>query len=296
MKLSLLSAVRNEEQHIREMIEGCLRQDHEDWELLFVDDGSTDATVKIIEEFASSDTRVRLVGKQEAKGKVSAFNAAFRASVGGVICIHGGDDISRPGSFKDRLAPFANQGEHGTFAMFKLRSFSKDPKFDGMVLPKGDHGSRSGPSLTMSRDLAEKVFPIPESLVAEDTYLGIALESVAERVVHGQAIVVDYRIHAGNSNPRHKPFPQMSEAAHARAMAYEELLNAKQLPLTEQQVRLCRARLEMDRYRYQGQWWRILTVREAAFRDRMASVAGSRPLFFKIRTRFYSLFSGLRSG
>lgn len=296
MKLSLLSAVRDEEKHIREMIESCQRQDHGDWELLLVDDGSTDATVAIIEEFAAVDSRVRLVEQQKAQGKVSAFNKAFRASSGEVVCIHGGDDISRPGGFAARLTPFAEEGRVGTFAMFKLRSFSTNPKFDGMILPKGKSGSRSGPSLTMSRDLADKVFPIPESLVAEDAYLGLALESVAERVVHSPDIVVDYRIHAGNSNPRHKPFPLMSKAAHARAHAYEELLNAKHLPLTPEQVNLCHARLEMEKYRYDGPWWRILTVRGASLGDRMASIAASKPFFFMIRTRFYSLFSGLRGG
>ena len=293
MKLSLLAAVRDEGLYIRQMIESVLSQSHEEWELLFVDDGSSDETVAIIEEFAERDARVRLVEAQDAKGKVSAFNKAFAASSGEVICIHGGDDISREGAFRARLKPFETD-PHGTFAMFKLRSFSDDSRFDGMVLPKGEKSSTSGPSLTMSRDLAERVFPIPVTLVAEDIYLSSALDAVATKIVHSPEIVVDYRIHDGNSNPRNKPFHVMTEASHLRHMAYEELLSADHLPLRSDQERLFRARLRVEHFRYEGPTWRILTVGEASWPDRLASLSRAHPALFALRKRFYRALSGLR--
>src|SRR5690606_1985011 len=131
MKLSLLSAVRNEGAFIEEMIASVVSQSHTDWELLFVDDGSTDQTVEIIEYFAAQDERIILVDRQPASGKVSAFNKAFEASRGDVICIHGGDDVSRAGAFVSRLKPFADGDGGGKAAFFKLRSFSEDPRFDG---------------------------------------------------------------------------------------------------------------------------------------------------------------------
>lgn len=294
MKLSLLSAVRDEALHIREMIESALRQSHDDWELLFVDDGSSDDTVSIIQGMAAVDVRVRLVGRQQALGKVSAFNKAFAASVGDVICIQGGDDIIPEGAFAARVAPFEEGSPHGKVALFKLRTFSNDPKFDGMVLPKGTASSRSGGSLTMSQDLAHRVFPIPETLVAEDVWLSVALDAVASTTVSRPDIVLNYRIHEGNSNPRGKPFRVMTEAAHARVQAHEELLKARHLPLRPEQRKLSRARLTMEKYRYEGPAWRILTVREAPLPDRLASLAGAHPLFFSLRTRFYRLLSGLR--
>lgn len=293
MKLSLLSAVRNESAHIREMIDSAIAQSHSDWELLFVDDGSTDDTVAVIEEAAAVDPRVRLVARQQAQGKVSAFNKAFDAATGDVLCIQGGDDVVPPGAFAARMQPFQAGHEGGRLALFKLRTFSDDPKFDGMVLPKGAASSRSGGSLTMSKDLAARAFPIPESLVAEDIWLAVALEALATSVVERPDIVLNYRIHAGNSNPRGKPFPVMTEASHARMLAYRELLDSD-LPLTADQQRLCRARLDMEEYRYEGPAWRILTVREASLIDRLAALSASNPAFFAVRTRFYRLFSGRR--
>lgn len=293
MKLSLLSAVRDEGLHIREMIESAMRQSYTEWELLLVDDGSSDNTVAVIEEIAATDPRVRLVGRQEARGKVSAFNRCFEAATGDVLCIQGGDDVIPPGAFAARVAPFLEGPATGHLALFKIRTFSEDPKFDGMILPRGVASSRSGGSLTMSKDLAALVFPVPESLVAEDIWLAVALESVAESVSERSDIVLDYRIHAGNSNPRGKPFSVMTEASHLRMLAYRELLDAD-LPLTSAQQRLCRTRLDLERYRYEGPAWRILTVREASAVDRLATLAASTPFFFALRTRFYRLLSGRR--
>ncbi len=294
MKLSLLSAVRNEGLYIREMIESALSQSHEDWELLLVDDGSTDGTAAIIEEMAARDPRVVLVDCQSAKGKVSAFNTAFRASSGEVICIQGGDDIIPEGAFAARVDPFRESPE-GKLALFKLRTFSEDPRFDGMVLPKGASSSRSGGSLTMWRDLAERVFPIPETLVAEDIWLSNALEAVASTTVSRGNIVLDYRIHDGNSNPRNKPFRVMSEASHARAQAYTELLNARHLPLRAEQRALIQARAAMEEFRYEGPAWRILTVVDVPLVDRLAVMSKSHPALFNLRTRFYKALSGRRS-
>lgn len=296
MKLSLLSAVRDEALHIREMIESAQRQSHQNWELLLVDDGSSDATVEIIEELAAKDARVVLVARQRAQGKVSAFNRAFAASCGDIVCIQGGDDIIPVGALSARVQPFEEGSPDGKVALFKLRTFSEDPKFDGMILPKGSSSSRSGGSLTMSRDLAELVFPIPETLVAEDVWLSMALDAVARTTVSRPDIVLDYRIHAGNSNPRNKPFHVMTEASHARMLAYEELLSAAHLPLRADQRQLAQTRLDLERYRYEGPAWRIFTVHEASLGDRLAALAGAHPLLFAIRTRFYRLFSGLRGG
>lgn len=296
MKLSLLSAVRDEALYIREMIESAVRQDHQNWELLLVDDGSSDGTAEIIEGIAASDPRVVLVDRQAAQGKVSAFNRAYAASTGDVICIQGGDDIIPQGAFAARVAPFEEGSPHGKVALFKLRTFSDDPRFDGMVLPKGASSSRSGGSLTMSRDLAAKVFPIPENLVAEDIWLSMALDAVALTTVSRPEIVLDYRIHPGNSNPRDKPFHVMTEASHARSKAYQELIDAAHLPFSDDRKKLFQARLTVERFRYEGPAWRILTVRSLPLVDRLAILSKSNAVLFALRVRFYKLLSGRRSG
>jgi len=101
-RISILSAVYNEAQHIAEMIKTVQAQDLLDWEILFVDDGSTDDTVKLIKKHAAQDPRVRLISHGSKLGKVKAFNTALEASLGDVIVLLAGDDRLPQGSLVSR--------------------------------------------------------------------------------------------------------------------------------------------------------------------------------------------------
>ncbi|MGN7246449.1 glycosyltransferase family 2 protein [Janibacter anophelis] len=295
-RLSILSAVRNEETHIREMIESLRAQGLDDWELVLVDDGSSDRTVEIISGIAKADPRVILAAQQDAQGKVSAFNRAFAASSGGIVCLMGGDDRIPSGGLAARTAPFDGVAvdDEDVLALFKLRTFSDDAKFDGMILPRGDAGSRSGGVMTMTRSLAEKVFPIPDHLVAEDVFLGEACESFSPRVVTAPDIVLEYRIHSGNTNPRHQGFDQMTRSTHKRAMAWLAVLEDERLELGQDRRQRLEALWSGEQLRMNGDWRGLLRSRGLPFVDRLAMVSKSNRLFYGIRSRFYRHFSGWR--
>ncbi|MFA6541852.1 MAG: glycosyltransferase, partial [Bacteroidota bacterium] len=61
--VTVLIPARNEEKNIGRCLDGLLRQDmpHDRVEFIVIDDGSTDATVSIVEEFRSKDPRIRLI-------------------------------------------------------------------------------------------------------------------------------------------------------------------------------------------------------------------------------------------
>lgn len=295
MKVSILSAVRNESQHVAEMIESCLAQTHEDWELLFVDDGSNDHTVDIINSFAGRDDRVKLVARQQALGKVAAFNSAFEASSGDVIVLLAGDDRLPQSSLEHRSNAIGKHypAKHLVLGLFKLVTFSENPKFDGMVLPKGTAGSRSGGSLTMSRELATRAFAIPKYLPSEDLWLGEATRTLAEETVVSDDIVLEYRIHANNSNPRQQSFAQMNESSHKRARAYEALATSD-LPFTPKERSDLEERWRLAQLRHEGRWVRIMTTGQIPVLDRLAMVGRANPTFFWLRTVGYRWLSGLR--
>lgn len=295
MKVSILSAVRNEALHIAEMIESCVNQSHHDWELLFVDDGSDDHTVDIINSFSERDERVKLVARQQALGKVAAFNSAFEASSGDVIVLLAGDDRLPRHSLEHRSVTI---GKHYpiqrlVLGLFKLVTFSENPKFDGMVLPKGASGSRSGGSLTMSRELANRSFPIPKHLPSEDLWLGEATRALAEETVVSDEIVLEYRIHANNSNPRQQSFSQMNESSHKRARAYEALAESD-LPFTSEERRDLEERWRLAQLRHEGRWVKIMASGQIPVLDRLAMVGRANPTFFRLRTIGYRWLSGLR--
>lgn len=86
MKLSLIIPAYNEEGNIRPLYERILRSlKEEDWELIFINDGSTDNTGKEIEEICREDPRIRVIHFPLNKGKGKALKEGFSLAEGDII-------------------------------------------------------------------------------------------------------------------------------------------------------------------------------------------------------------------
>lgn len=92
--VSVNMPVYNGERFVGEAITSILAQRFSDFELVIVDDGSTDKTAEIIRGF--HDLRVKLVQNNKNLGLAKARNAAVKASKGKYIAILDGDDIAYP--------------------------------------------------------------------------------------------------------------------------------------------------------------------------------------------------------
>jgi len=102
-KLSTLMAVRNEEQYLAAALDSLRRQTLTDWELVVVDDGSTDATADILTTYADKDQRFR-VFYQPADGLVSALKQGWKHCRSELIARMDGDDICHPQRFARQYA------------------------------------------------------------------------------------------------------------------------------------------------------------------------------------------------
>lgn len=93
-KLSVIVPVYNTEKYLRECIDSILAQTFTDFELILVDDGSTDSSGAICDEYANKDKRIRVI-HQENGGVTRARKAAMRIATGRWIsCIDSDDWIS----------------------------------------------------------------------------------------------------------------------------------------------------------------------------------------------------------
>lgn len=296
VKVSILCTAFNEGLHLEETLDSIRAQTHDNWELLLIDDASTDETLDIMRRHAGADSRIHIVSSGVKLGKVAAFNLAQRKASGDWVVLMGADDVMPPDSLAGRIAAVKACTEQDlVVGYFKLKTMSDDPKFDGMMLPRGERGSQSGPSLTLSRALADVVFPVPEQLPSEDTWLGELAAALAEYVVHSQHVVVHYRIHAGNSNPRHKSFDGMDQAMFKRAQAYSLLLTgADRLGIPPDSVERFRKFDQAERWRHERSTIRILLGSDLSLIDRLAIASMSQPVLYAARRRFYGFFSGRR--
>lgn len=90
-KISIIIPVYNAERHIRKTIDSIIAQDYPHWELVLVDDGSTDASGSICDEYATKDDRIR-VFHQKNEGVSVARNLALDEITGEYVTFIDADD------------------------------------------------------------------------------------------------------------------------------------------------------------------------------------------------------------
>jgi glycosyltransferase involved in cell wall biosynthesis len=94
MTLTVVIPVYNEEENIRllhESLRNALDPLNQEYELLFVDDGSTDRTLPILEEIQAQDNKVVVLSLRRNFGQTAAFAAGFDFSRGDVVVTMDGD-------------------------------------------------------------------------------------------------------------------------------------------------------------------------------------------------------------
>ncbi len=92
MSISVVMSVRNEQRYVGEAIESVLRQTYDDFEFIIVDDGSTDGTTEILQDFACRDTRIRVI-RQAGLGFAVALNNGIRNASHELIARFDADDV-----------------------------------------------------------------------------------------------------------------------------------------------------------------------------------------------------------
>lgn len=93
--ISVILPVYNGEKFLRESIESILNQTYENFEFIIINDGSTDGSLKIINEYASKDPRIKVISR-ENKGLVDSLNEGIDLAKGKYIARMDADDISLP--------------------------------------------------------------------------------------------------------------------------------------------------------------------------------------------------------
>jgi len=94
--VSIITPTFNAEKFIRATIESVQKQSYQNWEMILVDDASTDQTVTIVKEFAQKDDRIKLTELPKNSGNGFARNVALEKAVGKYIAYLDADDLWLP--------------------------------------------------------------------------------------------------------------------------------------------------------------------------------------------------------
>ena len=105
VQFSIVIPVYNVEKYLHECLDSVLNQSFSDWEAICVNDGSTDGSVAILEEYAVKDNRIKVINRPNS-GTATARNTGLQVAQGDYIFFLDSDDWLEPESLRilaDRL-------------------------------------------------------------------------------------------------------------------------------------------------------------------------------------------------
>jgi len=100
--VSIITPMYNGERFVGQTIESVLSQNYQKWEMIIVDDGSTDKGAEIVNKYILKDSRIQLV-KQKNGGSASARNNGIRLAKGQYIALLDADDTWNPDFLEKQL-------------------------------------------------------------------------------------------------------------------------------------------------------------------------------------------------
>lgn len=290
--ISVVLAARNEELFIFEAVESILEQRGVRFELIVIDDNSSDATREIVAAFAARHPNVRLF-KNCGAGKVSAFNYGVGLAKSDWVCIFAGDDMMPAGSLAARWHSVRDvHSDKPIVGLCRLQIMSASKTFDGLVVPKArNRGGLSGSSYIMDRAAVAKLFPIPEGLPNEDTWLAAGVTHFDFEVVHSGVIGCRWRLHEGNSRNMFMPFHEYNSRLTPRMAAYSLFHKRHSAELSEMSRRRLQARIRCEEARRSGSIAEILLSGASPVEKLRALAFSSQPMY-DIRRSLFRYFSG----
>lgn len=126
-KVSIIIPTYNREKYIKEAIESAINQTYQDYEIIIVDNNSTDNTYNIIESYAKNNSKIRSYKNKENVGPVKNWKKCIELSKGEYIKIIWSDDYIEK-NFLEVTVPILENNQDVGFVYSKTIIFSEKNK------------------------------------------------------------------------------------------------------------------------------------------------------------------------
>jgi glycosyltransferase involved in cell wall biosynthesis len=195
--------------YVTEAVESILRQSFSNFELIAIDDGSTDQTADILIRLAPADKRIRVVRQRNA-GVVSALNRGLVEAQAPYVAIMHADDVASVGRLQAQWDLLESHPEVGVVGGAVQLIDSHGNKLHRIVHPAGDkeakrllaHGPPfAHPAVMMRTALARKVGGYRRAFYCEDYDLWLRLAEIT-CFANLPEVVLNYRLHPAQASFR----------------------------------------------------------------------------------------------
>ena len=208
--VSIIMPVYNAEKYLKESLKGILSSTYTDFELIIVNDGSTDNSKNIINRFSSEDNRIRSFSKTNG-GPSDARNYGIQLAKGKYICFVDADDIPLP-NMLETLVDSIGDADICIGKKIRWNQIKDFKREDGWQAFEGGMNEFRKVHLRYQRSmrgttarLYRKDIIIKHNLIfdtgrnyAEDMYFNYAYFRFVEKIVFAPDPVYIYRIHEGD--------------------------------------------------------------------------------------------------
>lgn len=118
--VSIVTPAYNCSDFIRDTIQSVLNQTFTDWEMIVVDDCSSDNTYRLVKKEADKDDRIKIIKNTKNVGPAKSRNKAIKEAKGTYIAFLDGDDFWLPNKLEYQLRFMKNQGALFSFSSYLL--------------------------------------------------------------------------------------------------------------------------------------------------------------------------------
>lgn len=242
--VSIIMSVYNDEKYLNEALDSIFAQTIQNFELIIIDDCSTDDTVKIIESY--HDKRIRLMVNDKNEGLTKNLNKALKYVRGKYIARMDGDDRSRPQRFEKQIE-FLEENPDLMLISCRTHMFGEEDLIsDIQGTPK-----QLQTMMLIRPVLAHPGFMMKRELIDiygfqyDETYRSAQDYNFAVRVAREfsigitKEILLDYRVHKKQVSSKFSG-EQMNNASRVRNMQLDWLgiqLNSEQRDVLEKWAR-----------------------------------------------------------
>lgn len=236
-------ATFNGEKYIKEQIESIQNQSVKNWSLLIRDDGSTDDTIRIINEISKTDNRITII--EDKKGNIGVIKS-FSAILGEALTQNPDyiwfcdqDDVWLPNKMHAMLNSIISKNEinestpilaHSDLRVVDQNLIQIDESLIHLIDEKYGVSPKnvsinnllhrnyiSGCACVINKKLAEISYPFPNGIIMHDWWLSL-LALITGEIIYIDDKLINYRQHGNNNIGSVKKKSYINHAKHLRRL------------------------------------------------------------------------------
>lgn len=227
--ISVCMTTYNGEAFVKEQIDSILPQLEKGDELIVCDDGSTDRTIKIIEDIR--DSRIRLF-INHFHNHILNFESCLRKANGDYIFLSDQDDVWMPHKVKTMLKNLESYDLVCSNCIVTDKNlnhinlfFNDDPKKKRGIIKNLWHNQYLGCCMAFKREVLLRALPFPKNLITHDTWIGLISESIGNSIFINDPLILFRRHDHNTSNTCRKSNLSIAEMIHYRIILIRGLIS-----------------------------------------------------------------------